>query len=371
MSNKEHLRYQICTRCILDTTVSDIVFDIDGVCNYCHDYDKIISTIPSQERSDEILRRIVNEIKSDGKNKEYDCIIGMSGGVDSTYLAYKIVELGLRPLVVHVDTGWNSEIAVSNIENAVKKLNLDLYTYVVDWEEMASLQLAYFKASVVDCDVPQDHVFPAVLYKIASQKGIKHLISGHNLVTEFILPRPWSYDSNDLRNLKDINRRFGVRKLKKYPQLNLFNRVVYYRSIKGIRSHRFLYYIPFNKTLAKSFISENLGWRDYGGKHYESKFTKFFQAYYLPRKFNIDKRRAHLSNLILSNQITRQEALDELNRPLYSEKELEEDIDYVIRKLGITRNEWDAIMDAPGRSHAEFKTDKDVWWFKFLKAFRK
>ena len=358
--------YKVCSRCVLDTTVSDIVFDKNGVCNYCHSYDKVIKEVPVGDEAKRFLDAEVSIIKNDGKNREYDCIIGLSGGVDSTYLAHLVVELGLRPLVVHIDTGWNSEIAVKNIENVVKKLNLDLYTHVIDWEEMKDLQLSFFKASVPDCDIPQDHVFPALLHKIAQQNKIKHIISGHNLVTEYILPRNWSYDSNDLVHILDIQKKFGKIKLDKYPQYSLINKWIY-RYIYKIKSHRFLYYIPYNKDKIKKFITEELDWKDYGGKHFESKFTKFFQAYYLPTKFGFDKRKAHLSNLILSNQITRDEALEELSKVLYDKNELDEDIDYTLKKLGIDHNSWDDIMNLPIKKHSDYATHNDSFIFKLYK----
>lgn len=361
---------QQCTKCVLDTTVEDINFDENGVCNYCRDYDKVIQTIPQGEKAKEVLDQIVEEIKQDGKNKNYDCIIGLSGGVDSTYLAYLVVELGLRPLVVHIDTGWNSEIAVQNIENVVNILNLDLHTYVIDWEEMKDLQLAFFKASVPDCDIPQDHVFPALLNKIARQNGIKHIISGHNVVTEYILPRNWSYDSNDLTHLLDIHKKFGKIPLKKYPKYSLFDRIITYRWIAPVHSHRFLYYIPYNKEEIKNFIQDKLGWRDYGGKHFESKFTKFFQAYYLPTKFGFDKRKAHLSNLIVSDQLTKEEALEELKKELYDPKELESDKEYVCKKLGISLDDWDGIMNLPLKKHQDYKSDYDKFWYKAYRKLR-
>lgn len=359
-----------CSRCILDTTVIDIKFDKDGVCNYCHAYDKIIKTVPTGEDAKVELGKIVSSIKANGKNKEYDCLIGLSGGVDSTYLAHMVVELGLRPLVVHIDTGWNSEIAVQNIENVVSKLDLDLFTYVIDWEEMKDLQLSFFKASVPDCDIPQDHVFPALLYKIAKQHGIKDIISGHNLVTEFISPKGWIYDSNDLTHLLDIQNIHGQKKLKNYPMFSLFDRFIKYRFVFPIESHRLLYYIPYNKDEIKNFITTNLDWKDYGGKHFESKFTKFFQAYYLPEKFGFDKRKAHLSNLIISNQLTKENALIELEKQQYNPKELDEDIDYIAKKLGISSLEWEDIMNLPLKKHEDYRSEKDTLFYKFAHLIR-
>lgn len=360
---------KVCSKCVLDTTVSDISFDNNGVCNYCHSYDEVIKAIPQGGAAKAALNNLVNTIKKDGKGKEYDCIIGLSGGVDSTYLAYLVKELGLRPLAVHVDTGWNSEIAVQNIENVVQKLDIDLYTVVIDWEEMKDLQRAFFKASLPDCDIPQDHVFPAVLNKIATQHGIKHSISGHNVVTEYVLPKPWVFDSNDLIHIKDVHSKFGSIKLNKYPTYSLFERLVVYKYIKPVKSHRFLYYIPYNKEEIKQYINENLGWRDYGGKHFESVFTKLFQAYYLPTKFGYDKRKAHLSNLIVSNQVTREEALQELEKPLYNSEELKTDLDFFLSKLDFSDQEWEEIMQLPKRKHSEFKTENQSTLYKIHKGF--
>lgn len=361
---------QQCTKCVLDTTVENINFNEKGVCNYCREYDKIVQTIPIEKEAKEVLNQLVEKIKEDGRNKSYDCILGLSGGVDSTYLAYLVVILGLRPLVVHIDTGWNSEIAVQNIENVVNILNLDLHTHVIDWAEMKDLQLAFFKASVPDCDIPQDHVFPAILNKIAKENKIKHIISGHNIVTEYILPRNWSYDSNDLTHILDIHKKFGKIPLKKYPKYSLFDRMFIYRWIFPVKSHRLLYYVPYNKEEIKNFIQEKLAWRDYGGKHFESRFTKFFQSYYLPTKFGFDKRKAHLSNLIVSNQLTKDGALEELKKELFDVKELEKDIEYICKKLDITLEEWNEIMNLPLKKHQEYKSDYNKLWYKIYQKIR-
>jgi N-acetyl sugar amidotransferase len=313
----------------------------------------------------ELVSGILEEIKAKGRNKEYDCIVGVSGGVDSTYAAYKSVQLGLRPLAVHFDSGWNSELAVNNIENIVKKLDIDLYTIVADWPEMQDLQLAYFKASVSNCDIPQDHAFLGALYNVAVERKIKYIISGGNNATEFILPRTWGYNASDLRNLKAIHRRFGTVKLKRYPTCSFFKRYIYYTFVKNIKVIRILDYLPYNKQEAKKIIIEKLGWRDYGGKHYESIFTKFFQAYYLPKKFGFDKRRAHLSSLIVSGQMTRENALREMEEPPSPPEKFKEDKEYVAKKLGITVEEFERILNTPIRSYKDFPSND--WLFE-LKA---
>lgn len=362
----------ICTNCVLDTTVSDIEFDAEGVCNYCHEYARVEKTIPQGQDAKEALDEMVNIIKRDNKGKsEYDCIVGISGGVDSTYLLYLVKELGLNPLAVHVDTGWNSEISVNNVHELVKRLDVDLYTYVIDWPEMKDLQLAFFKASVPDCDIPQDHVFPAILHKVARQEGIKHLISGHNIVTEYVIPRNWSFNSNDYSHLMDIHKRYGSRRLKKYPLFTPFKRFIYFRRIFKVQSHRPLYFVDYNKVEIIKFISKELGWKSYGNKHEESRFTKFFQNYYLYEKFGFDKRKAHLSNLIVSGQMDRESAIEILKTPPYDKKWLTRELDYMLRKLDLTKEEWEKIMTNPPRKHSEFATDENLLLVKSLRSLSK
>ncbi len=358
--------YTICNQCILDTSDPKIIFDDSGVCNYCRSYENLASSALLEKDRASFLEGMVAKIKGSSTG-EYDCIIGMSGGVDSTYVAYLAKELGLNPLAVHIDAGWNSEIAVKNIESATSILEIDLETLVLDWNEVRDVQRAYFLASVPDCDVAQDHAFVAGLYKLASKYNIKYLISGHNNVTEFILPPAWGYDSSDLTNLIQIHKKFGQIKLQSYPKLGLFRRSIYYRLFKKIESFRILNYVPYNKENVREVIIKKLGWKDYGGKHFESRFTKFFQAYYLPSKFGFDKRRAHLSNLIASGQITRNDALSEINTSIYSEHELLEDKEFFLKKLGFSEVEWLKIMDAPPCSHQDFSSDYDKWWFRLFK----
>ncbi|MBC5991617.1 N-acetyl sugar amidotransferase [Pontibacter cellulosilyticus] len=345
---------QICKRCVMDTSDGSIFFDENGFCNHCNDY--IGKAEKALEYSD--LELTIQEIKSKKKGK-YDCIVGLSGGVDSSYVALQAKKLGLSPLVVHFDNGWNSELAVKNIQNIVTTLDFDLYTLVVDWEEFKSLQLAYLRASVVDIEVPTDHAITGTIYRLASKYGIKYILSGSNIATESIMPDSWIYSKNDAINLKAINDSFGSIKLRTYPVFNFLDYTLA-TGLKGIKSVNILNYIPYNKDEAKKILTDELGWRDYGGKHYESIFTKFYQAYILPSKFNIDKRRAHLSSLICSGQITRQEALKELERPLYSEQELAADKEYVLKKLGLSEEEFENIMNLPVRSHNEFATDRNL-----------
>lgn len=356
-----------CKNCVLDTSVTDITFNELGVCNYCSNYYEVEKTIPIGDKAKIELNKIVNSVKRDANKSKYDCIVGISGGVDSTYLLYLVKQLGLNPLAVHVDTGWNSEISVNNVLNLVKKLDVDLYTYVVDWSDMKNLQLAFFKASVPDCDVPQDHVFPAILHKIAYEKKIKHLISGHNFVTEFIIPKNWSFNSNDYNHIIDINKRFGKGKLKKYPFFKPYHRFIFYKYIFRITSHRPLYFIDYKKNEIVEFITQELGWKSYGSKHEESRFTKFFQNYYLFEKFGFDKRKAHLSNLILSNQISRSEALEILKTPPYNSEWLQRELSYMLRKLNLSDKEWKNIMNKRPSMHSDFATDENTLLVKLVR----
>jgi N-acetyl sugar amidotransferase len=340
----------------MDTTDPEITFDADGISNHWYEYQNASRTLLDASAAAAALSRSVDELKRAGRGKAYDCVLGLSGGVDSSYLAYLAVELGLRPLVVHFDNGWNSELAVSNIENLVKGLRLDLHTFVMDWPEFRDLQRAYFMASVVDLEVPTDHMILGALYRIAEQHGLKFLLSGTNVVTEAILPKRWYFSKFDLKNLRDIHDHFGTLPLRKLPALG-FWQMTYYNQIRGISTVSLLDSVDYNKAVAKQLLMERFGWRDYGGKHYESVFTRFYQGYILPTKFNIDKRKAHLSTLICSGQITREEALKELQTPTYDATLQVEDKRYVAKKLGFSSDEFDTVLALPNRRHEEFSTD--------------
>lgn len=350
--------YRQCVLTVMDNIADeDIRFDEKGVCNYYYDYKKAEAEgVFTGQEGEAKLEEFVNKIKKDGKGSQYDCLIGLSGGVDSTYVAWLVKSKGLRPLAVHLDNGWNSELAVKNIENIISKLGIDLYTLVVNWQEFKDIQLSYLKASVVDIEIVSDHAIFATMYKLAKEKNISYIISGTNIVTEHIMPPSWLYKKMDFANLKDIHDQFGTVKLKTYPSFD-FKKYVYYSSILKLYPVSILNYVPYNKKAIKEFITKELDWRDYGGKHYESIFTKFYQAYILPEKFKIDKRKAHLSTLICAGQMTREEALKELEKPLYDPKELEADKEYVLKKLGLSPVEFEKIMKAPVRRHEEFKSD--------------
>jgi N-acetyl sugar amidotransferase len=365
--------YHICNRCIMDTSDQQIIFDDLGNCNHCNDaIERAKKVWFPNENGEKYLDEVFGKIKLEERNKEFDCIIGLSGGVDSSYLAWLTVKKGLRPLVVHVDCGWNSEQAVKNVENIVKKLNIELHTFVVNWEEMKDLQRAFFKASLPDQDIPQDHAIFAALYKFADENNIRYVLNGLNFATESILPEGWGYQAMDYRHLKSIHNRFGERALKEYPHITFFQRYIYFTLIKRMIIINPLNYINYVKDDAIEILKKELGWQYYGGKHYESRFTKFFQSYYLPLKFNFDKRRAHLSSLIISGQISRYDALKKMGEKLYSENEINYDLEYVAKKLGWSVTEFEEIINLPPNRHEDFATNEILFnlGMKSKKIFR-
>lgn len=365
VNESETLReYQICVRCVMDTTDSKIEFDSNGVCDHCNTFDS--SILPAWNPNEIGWREIEaysEKIKEDGKNKDFDCIIGMSGGVDSSYLTYLAKkELGLRPLVFHVDAGWNSQTAVNNIEHIVDKLGLDLYTEVIDWEEMKDLQLAYFKSGVPHIDTPQDHAFFATMYKFASKYKVKHILTGGNYSTECVRnPLEWMYYQSDARQLKDIHNKHGTRPLKNYPVTNILWHKVYLPYVRGIKLIRPLDYMPYHKEEATQFLVDNFGYQRYAQKHFESRFTKFYEGYWLPKKFGYDTRKVQYSSLILTGQMTRDEALEKLEKPAFIEEEIHHDFEYVATKLGISVEELQGYMDAPNRTFRDYKNQQEVY----------
>lgn len=351
----EKVNFQICKRCVMDTTDPAIYFDDQGICNHCNRFDKFISKkwFPNQEGKRK-LKTIFDKIKKYNVNKDYNCIIGLSGGIDSSYLALIVKEYKLRPLVVHIDAGWNDELAVNNIEKIVKYCGYDLNVKVMDWLEIRDLQLAYLKAGVANQDVVQDHAFFASLYHFAVDHDIKYILSGGNIAIEAVLPKAWNHSAMDSINLKAIHSRFGKKKLKDYKTISFFQYYFYYPFIKGMTVIRPLNFLDYNKTKAVKLLKEKVNFKDYGRKHGESKFTKFFQNYYLPKKFNFDKRIPHLSSQILSGQISRNQALEELKKSLYDETELEEDKIYVAKKLGISVIELNKLIEEKGRHYSDY-----------------
>lgn len=358
--------YQICTRCVMDTSDPAIQFDERGICTHCHTYAaEDARARASGAANRQPLSRLVATMQEEGRGKDYDCIIGVSGGVDSTYVAYQTKRLGLRPLAVHLDNGWNSELAVHNVARALESLGIDLYTHVIDWEEFRDLHLAFLRASVINSEIPTDHAILATLYRVAAQQGTRFILSGSNTATEGVLPAAWVYNNKDLHHIKAIHRRFGTRRLQTFPTLSLA-RYLYYVFARRIENIPLLNYLEYDKAAAKATIVHELGWRDYGGKHHESVYTAFYQAYILPRKFGVDKRRAHVSSLICAGQMQRDQGLAELATAAVPERKLEEYRTFVIKKLGLSDSEFEAIMALPPRRHDDFPTN--AWLYSRLTA---
>lgn len=357
-------RYQICVNCVMDTTDSQINFDEKGICDHCRTfYRDILPYWHTDSKAWQEIQAIAEKIKAEGKNKDFDCIIGMSGGIDSSYLTYFVKEkLGLRPLVFHVDAGWNSQKALHNIERIVDKLNLDLYTEVIDWEEMKDLQLAFFKAGVPHIDTPQDHAFFATMYKFASKYKVKYILTGGNYSTECIRnPIEWMYYQSDSRQIKDIHKKFGTIALNKFPLTNILWHKVYLKYIRGIKVIRPLDYIPYVKQDATLFLEKNFDYQQYGQKHFESRFTKFYESYWLPKKFGFDTRRVQYSSLILTEQMTREEALAKLQQPAYQLETIQHDFRYIATKLGISIDELQSYLDAPNKSYKDYKSQQVIY----------
>lgn len=356
--------YKICTNCVMDTSDSKIVFDAQGVCDHCNTYyQDILPNWHTDARGRKDLEAIVKQIKSEGKNKDFDCILGMSGGVDSSYLLHlAVVELGLKPLVFHVDAGWNSKQAVNNIEVLVDGLNLDLYTDVINWEEMKDLQLAFFKSGVSHIDTPQDHAFFATMYKFANKYRINTILTGANYSTECIRnPKEWMYFQSDSRQVKDIHRRFGTIKLKDFPLTNILWHKVYLKYFKKIKVVSPLNYMPYTKKDAINLLKQEYGWQEYPQKHFESRFTRFYESYWLYEKFGFDVRRVQFASLILTGQMTREEALEELEKLPYDKENIKHDFEFVANKIGITAKELQSYFDAPNRSYRDFKNQEWVY----------
>jgi len=346
------LNYRVCSRCVMDETVEDIWFDDSGECKYCKIHDEMEKRHPLGTEGKQRLEQLVESIKKDGRSKEHDCIVGVSGGRDSTYSLYTAVQLGLRPLAVHFDNGWNSDVAVSNIKNAVSKLNVDLHTVVADWEEFKDLQIAFLWASVPDAEIPTDYAIYSTLYKVASEEGIKYIINGHSFRTEGTSPLTWTY--MDGKYLKSVHRRFGkLKKIKSFPIMSM-SRLLYHIFGKRIREVRLMEYIDYRKKRVDEILSRELGWKYYGGHHHESIYTNFFQSYLLPQKFNIDKRKTEYSALIRSGQMTREEALKEIySKPYAYDKEI---VNYAISKLGLSQEEFQEIFNLEKKSFMDYPT---------------
>ncbi|MGN0170894.1 MAG: N-acetyl sugar amidotransferase [Lachnospiraceae bacterium] len=357
------MEYKICTRCIMDNKVDEfITFDENGVCNHCRDFDKKIATIPKTDAEKKHkFDELVKEMKEYGKGKEFDCVLGISGGVDSAYLAYIAKQAGLRVLAVHVDAGWNTDIAVENIKKLCLKLEMELHTVVVDWNTMKELQRAYMFSGLPNLDVPQDHAFLAGTYKLARKYGINYMLNGSNFATEGILPSHYGYSPIDYTNIKDVYKKCGRGKisLRKYPKMNLLTYSMMY--VGKTKRVNLLNYVPYSKKMAIEVLHKEFDWNYYGGKHFESRFTKFFQSYYLPQKFGYDKKRAHISSLIVGGELTREQGLAEMaDDTIYPESKMLEDRDYILKKLDISLEEWELIMSAPNKNEDDYKNSKKM-----------
>jgi N-acetyl sugar amidotransferase len=355
---------RVCTRCVMSDTDPDISFDTEGRCNHCTDYlDRLANLTYEPTRSEPELAAIVDRIKASGRGKDYDCVMGVSGGVDSCYVAYVAKSLGLRPLAVHMDNGWDSDIAARNIKNVAKSLGIEYQSVVLDWEEFRDLQLAFLRASVPEVETPTDIAIPAAVHRVAAEHGVKFILSGGNYATEGILPRSWHYDAKDVRFLKAVHRRYGSGKLGSFPTFG-FVKESYYKFVKGIRFVYILNLVPYSKSEAMAKLKE-LGWEDYGGKHRESMITEFVQSYLLPVKFQIDYRRATLSSQICAGEVTREEALEILKTPPFDADRVRQEKVYVVKKFGISQEEMEAIITAPPKTHRDYPNNERFLQFVY------
>lgn len=366
-------QYQICAETVMDTSDSRISFDERGVCDHAQDfYKNILPNWHTGERGRQELAAIVEKIKADGRHRDFDCILGLSGGVDSSYMLHLAVkEFGLRPLVFHVDGGWNSELAVHNIHVMIDRLGLDLYTEVINWEEMRDFQLAWFKSGVPHIDIAQDHAFIATLYKFADEHNIKYILNGGNISTECVRnPMEFLYYGTDMAHIRDIVKRFCTVELKTYPFSSVLRHKFYLRWIRGIKVVRPLNYRPYIKKEALQLLESMYGWKPYPQKHFESRFTKFYESYWLPERFGFDTRRVQYSSLILTGQMAREDALKELDKPAYNPETIEQEFDYIATKLGISVAELQGYFHMPKRFYWDYKNQESMFNFgaKVLKA---
>ncbi len=371
-------KFQQCTLTIMDNISDpDITFDASGMCNYVYEYkERLKSRLISEADKPRLLDEIVQKIKTAGKGREYDCLIGVSGGVDSTYTAYIVKKMGLRALAVHLDNGWNSELAVNNIKNTLKNLDLDLYTEVLDWNEFKELQKAFLYSSTPDAEIPTDHAIFATLYKMANKLGIKYLVIGSNILTEGFLPLTWSYGHYDWKYIKAVNKAFGKKSsLRKFPRLRLID-LFYYTFIKRIKRISLLDYVDFKKEEVIEVLKDQLAYVPYQEKHYESVYTRFYQGYIMIEKFKMDKRKTHYSTMICSGLMTKNEALELIKRPPYpSEEMLQQDLDFVLKKFDLTAAEFQSIIKSPVKTFRDypnnFKIVNLVWKLYRLIMYKK
>lgn len=356
--------YQVCSRCVMDTSDSKITFDAQGICDHCHAFDQDVRPHwHPDERGRAEVSKVVAAIKEAGKDKPFDSILGMSGGLDSSYMLHLVVkEFGLRPLVFHVDGGWNSDIAVSNIQNLVGGLGLDLYTEVINWEEMRDLQLAFFKSGVSHLDIPQDHAFIATLYHFAHKHGIGWILNGGNISTECVRnPKDWLYHGTDMAQIRDIHGQFGSRPLNTFPLSSALFHKLYLRYARGVRVFKPLDLLPYTKDLAIETLQREYGWNPYPQKHFESRFTKFFEGFWLPTRFGYDTRRVQFSSLVLTEQMTRDEALKRLELPSYDPETIDDDFAYIASKLRITVDELRRYHGMQKKTYRDYKNQERLF----------
>ena len=358
--------YRICSNCVMDTSDSRIKFDSNGVCDHCIDFK---NNVKPYWRTDEYgrnqLKRIVEKIKNEGKGKEFDCILGLSGGVDSSYMLHlAVTEFGLRPLVFHVDGGWNSELAVHNIQMLVEKLGLDLYTEVINWEEMRDFQLAFFKSGVPHLDIPQDHAFVSTLYNFAYKYKIKYILNGGNISTECVRnPMEYLYYGTDMAQINDIRRKFSTVEMNTYPFSSVLRHKVYLRYFKGVQVIKALNYMPYIKNDALNLLEQLYGWKPYPQKHFESRFTKFYEGYWLPERFGFDTRRVQYSSLILTDQMKRTEAIEKLKLPAYNPETIDEEFNFIATKIGISADELRSYFNMPKKFYWNYKNSETLFNF--------
>ncbi len=356
--------YKVCTNCVMDTSDPGIKFDENGICDHCHDFEEIVRpNWHTDERGEKELGAIINKIKAEGKGKDYDCILGISGGVDSSYMLHLAInEFGLRPLVFHVDGGWNSELSVHNINALVDKLKVDLFTEVINWEEMRDFQLAFFKSGVPHIDIPQDHAFIATLYNFADKYKIKYILNGGNISTECVqYPLMYYYYGTDMLQINDIRKRFCTNKMETYPFSSIYRHKIYLRYIRGVKVVKPLNYIPYKKEEAMQTLEKEYGWKTYPQKHFESRFTRFFEGYWLPERFGFDPRRVQYSSLILTGQMTRDEALEKLSKPAYDPETINDEFNYIATKLGITTEELQQYFNMPKKYYWDYNNQQNMF----------
>jgi len=354
---------QVCTKTVLDSSYPGLTFDQNGISSQYWDFENVVKPNwhPDSKGRKELERR-AEAIRDSGRGKEFDCLLGLSGGVDSSYMLHVMVkEFGLRPLVFHVDGGWNSELSVHNIHVLVDKLGLDLYTEVINWEEMRDFQLAWFKAGVPHLDIPQDHAFVAVLYRFAEKYGIKTILNGGNIATECVaMPSQYYYWGTDMVHIRDITSKFGTVPLRTYPFSSVYRHKLYLRYLRGVKVFKPLNFTPYTKQLAVSVLQQEYGWKPYPQKHFESRFTRFYEGYWLPTRFNFDVRRCQLSSLILTGQLSRDEALGVLEDPPYDAETAEQDFKYVATKLRITYDELRGYHAMPKKYYWDYKSQRRI-----------